>query len=145
MHEAAALVLGDLDVGGADLALELLLRDLPLAGERARDVDRRVAPQRAERVVPDHRARVVEALQAQRLTETRIALLVASGAGERHAVRAHRPIAARTTWRGRPSAPSARVCTGPKLGAVSVKNTAGCSMTVSGTPLPPLSPAVIRW
>ena len=42
--------------------------------------------------------------------------------------------------------PSARVpCTGPNEGAVRVANTSGLSPTVSGTPLPPVTPARIRW
>ena len=39
---------------------------------RAAQVDRRAAPQLAERVVPDHRAPVVEAVRAQRLAEARV-------------------------------------------------------------------------
>jgi len=54
---------------------------------------------------------------------------------------------ARRGWqrRGRPSGPSGRVRTGPKLGAVRVKKTAGCATTDSGTPLPPRSPATSSW
>lgn len=37
------------------------------------------------------------------------------------------------------------VWTSPNEGAVKVANTAGCDATDSGTPLPPRSPAAIRW
>ena len=147
VHEAAALVFGDLDVGDADLLAQPLLRHAGVARERARDVDRAgAAPQLAERVVPDDRARVVEAVQAQRLTEARIVLVVHAGRtrAARRARRRARRGAGGSVAAGRPGR-AARVCTSPKLGAVSVKNTAGCSVTVSGTPLPPLRPAAISW
>jgi len=35
--------------------------------------------------------------------------------------------------------------TGPNEGAVSVANTSGFSLTLAGTPLPPVTPARIRW
>jgi pimeloyl-ACP methyl ester carboxylesterase len=38
-----------------------------------------------------------------------------------------------------------RVWTRPKLGAVKVTNSRGCSLINSGTPLPPLSPAAKSW
>jgi hypothetical protein len=38
-----------------------------------------------------------------------------------------------------------RECTGPKDGAVKVANTHGCPATVSGMPLPPVSPARTSW
>ena len=47
---------------------------------------------------------------------------------------------------GSPAAgPGRRVWTGPKQGAVKVANTHGCAATVSGMPLPPVSPARISW
>ena len=45
----------------------------------------------------------------------------------------HRPELGRVPW------------TGPNEGAVRVANTSGFSATVSGTPLPPVTPARIRW
>ena len=36
-------------------------------------------------------------------------------------------------------------CTGPMDGAVRVANTSGLSATVSGTVLPPLTPARMSW
>ena len=38
-----------------------------------------------------------------------------------------------------------REWTGPKEGAVRVANTTGWPVTVSGTPLPPTSPARMSW
>ncbi len=128
VHEAAPLVLGDLDVGRADLALERVLRHPGAPRQRAREVDRRVAPQLAERVVPDHRrarSRSSPGTAARPGTRRprRASRLHDSGrpCGQTGASRRGRQ------RRGSPSGPSARVCTAPKLGAVSVTNTAGCS------------------
>jgi len=72
VHQAAALVLRHLHVGHLHQLTQALLRHPGEGGELAREVDRGVAPQLAEQVVPDHRALIIEALRAQRLTETRI-------------------------------------------------------------------------
>ena len=74
VHEPAALVLGDLYVGGPDELAQLLLRDPEPPRELAREVDRGAAPQLTEQVVPDHCALVVKAFTAQRLTQLRILL-----------------------------------------------------------------------
>ena len=94
VHEPALLVLGDLHVRRAHEALESLLRDAEPASELARQVDRGPPPQLAEQVVPQQRARVVEALAAQRLAQARIVLGVHARARERVAVRADRRVAA---------------------------------------------------
>ena len=52
-------------------------------GELAGEVDRAVAPQLAEQVVPDHRALVIEALGAQRLTQARVVRPVNLAAADR--------------------------------------------------------------
>jgi hypothetical protein len=88
---------------------------------------------------------VLETLDTQRLAQAGVILGVDRATGERVAVRAD--------WRVAPRAAAPRLLvladrrewTCPKLGAVSVTNTAGCSAIESGTPLPPRSPAAIRW
>jgi hypothetical protein len=44
VHQAAVLVLGDLDVGDADLLAQCLLGDARVLGELAGQVDRQAAP-----------------------------------------------------------------------------------------------------
>jgi hypothetical protein len=95
VHQAAALVLGHLHVGDLDQFAQALLRDAGELGELAWQVDRGVAPQLAEQVVPDHCSLVVKAVQAQRLPEARIIRAVDAAAGEHDAVAADRAVAAR--------------------------------------------------
>ena len=103
VHEAAALVLGDLRVGDAYELAQRLLRHAGQPRERAREVDGRAPPQLAERVVPDHRRGVIEALAAQRLAQARLVLVMHPAAGQPDAVRANGRVAA---W---PAAPRGAV------------------------------------
>ena len=146
VHQPACLVLGDLDVRDPRELPQPLLRDPEHGGEVTGEVDGRAPPQLPERVVPDHRGLVVEALNAQRLAEARVVLVVHLAAGER--TPCSQTCASRRGRQrlGLPSLSSGRVCTCPKLGAVRVANTNGCALTrSSGTPLPPRMPAPIRW
>jgi len=99
MDEASALELGHLQIGDPRLALELRLRDPQKGGEATRQVDRRVAPELTQAVVPRHRRLVVEALRAQRLTNALLPRLMANAAPHRAAVRAHGTIASRAARR----------------------------------------------
>ena len=131
-----AAVLGELD----EVAFDVLLG---------------AAPQFPGGGIPDDVGGVVVAVRAQRLAEARIAGGVAAVAGQGPAVRAGRR---RRGGGGRVRACSGsgalpaqvwartgREWTGPKDGAVKVANTTGCPATVSGMPLPPASPARMRW
>ena len=127
VQRPAALVLGDLHVGDAHAPAQLAVREAGQARELARDLDRRPPPQLRRQRVPQHRVLVVEAVRAQRLAQPRVVLVVDLAARQPHPVRAHVRRAARGRQRcARPPA-NRRECTGPKLGAVSVTNTIGCS------------------
>ncbi|MDX6706152.1 MAG: hypothetical protein QOI48_1998 [Solirubrobacteraceae bacterium] len=95
MHEPTRLVLGHLDVRHAHQLVHALLRDAEQAGEPARQVDRRATPHLAEQVVPGHRPLVIEAVRAQRFTQTWLVGRVPHRARQRDAVRADRRIPAR--------------------------------------------------
>jgi hypothetical protein len=99
VHEAALLVLGDLDVGEAHELAQRLLCHAGQARERAREVDRRAPPELTERVVPDHGACVIEAVGAKRLADAGVLLVVDLAAGQGRAVLADGRIA---SW---PTAP----------------------------------------
>jgi hypothetical protein len=64
VHQPAALVFGDPDVGHTHLLAQPLLRHPGQPREDARQVDRRAAPQLPERVIPDDGAGVIEAVRA---------------------------------------------------------------------------------
>jgi hypothetical protein len=72
---------------------------------------------------------------------------VVAGAGQVAAVRAAPlvGIAAGTAGQAAATAAGAMVCTGPNPGAVKVAKTHGCVATVSGMPLPPVSPDRMIW
>jgi hypothetical protein len=93
VHQAALVVLADVRVRRRDAPLGLGLGEAGVAGDVAAQVDRRAPPQLADRVVPDHGAVVVVAVQAQRLAEARVVLVVQLAARQRHAVRADRRVA----------------------------------------------------
>ena len=95
------------------------------ARELARQVDRRAAPQLAERVVPEHARPRGRSTRAERLAEARVVLVVHPAAGEPTPCAQTGASRRGRQRRGLPSGPSGRVCTSPKLGAVSVTNTAG--------------------
>ena len=112
-------------------------------------------PQLAGLVVPDHVGGVVVAVRAQRLAELGVVAGVAGEAGGGTAVRAGDGIAAGVAGLGPGSVQrdrSVQVCwrtgrewTGPKEGAVKVTKTAGWVATAGVMPLPPVSPARMRW
>ncbi len=113
MHLAAALILGHLHVRRPDLALELALGHAGQSRERAWDVDRRVAPEGAERCCsrsPRPRSRSTPGTVAPRGTGRRPRVSPGSSVG--------RPCeqtgASRRARQGsdRPFAPSGCVCTG---------------------------------
>ena len=126
VHQAAALVLGDLHERGTNVLLELRLRYPGQPRERTRDVDRRVAPELADAVVPRECARVVEAAGAERLTETRVITVVHCRTREPHAVRADLGVASwpaapwltRRVERARVHEPEARCREGDEHGGV---------------------------
>jgi hypothetical protein len=95
MDQPTLLELADLGVGRADLQIQSLLRHPGVPRERAPDVDRRAPPQLAQRVVPDHRRAVVEALHAQGIAQACVALVVLGHAGQGPPVRADRRV---PTW-----------------------------------------------
>jgi hypothetical protein len=97
IHEAAALILADLHVGHAHPLAQILLRHPMQRGELPWQVDRGASPQLAEQVVPDHRARVVKAVGAQRLAEARVVGRVDLPAAQGDAVRTDRRVTPRPT------------------------------------------------
>src|SRR5438034_5980595 len=100
MHEPAGVVLGDLDVGDAGELAQPLLRDAKDRGEVTGEVHGGAPPQLSERVVPDHGGLVVEALQAERLAEARVVLVVHLPAGQPDAVLADGCVAPRAAAAG---------------------------------------------
>ena len=86
--------------------------------------------------VPQHRVLVVKALAAEGLADARIVLVVDLWRRRGSAPCGHvSPLRRGRQRRGFPSGPARWECTGPKLGAVSVTNTAGCSVTRLGDAL----------
>ena len=139
VQRAAALELGDLDVGHAHRAARFWLTPSRRASSRGSWIAR-PPPQLGRERVPQHRVLVVEALA--RRSARRGAGRPRRGPRRRRARRRAGTTSPSRRGRQRRALPSTtrRECTGPKLGAVSVRNTSGCSATVSGTPLPPRIP-----
>jgi hypothetical protein len=82
VHDAAALELGDLDVGHAHELARPPLRHKRLAGELALDVGARAPEQPTRVVVPQRATLVVKAVRADRLALARIVLRVPLAAPE---------------------------------------------------------------
>ena len=94
VHEAAALVLGDLRVRHAHELPQPLVGHPGQPGKHARQVDRGAAPEFRKRVVPDHRSGVVEAVRADRLAQAQVVFAVHLAAGQPDAVLAGRRVPA---------------------------------------------------
>jgi hypothetical protein len=142
---SSALVLGDLAVGNAHQLAQPLVRHPGQPREHARKIDRGAPPELCERVVPDHRAGVVKALEAERLAKPRVILGVNAAAGQAHAVLADRRVA---PWRAapRPAVPAQW----SRMDDAEAWRGEGdehhrVSVTVSGTPLRPRRPAATAW
>ena len=124
VHEPAALVLGDLDVGDAHELAQPLLRHPGLPRERARQVDRSVRRHSSPSAL-FHSTAPWWSKHSRQSGSPRhgVVLVVHARAGEPDAVLADRRVAARPAAPRLPvRAERARV-DGPKLGAVSVTNT----------------------
>jgi hypothetical protein len=87
---------------------------------------------------------VVVTVEAERLAELGVGEVVVVWAGLGAIMRAGCAVAAGSAAQGAALVFAAGV-DGPKEGAVRVRNTAGWVATVSGTPLPPVSPARMSW
>jgi hypothetical protein len=135
VDDAAGLHLGDLGERGP----------CPVPLQHLVDSKEGAAPQLGDVGVPDDLAGVVVAVQAERLPEQRVAVLVPLVAPQDLAVRAGPGQAAGAAGPGWPSLPARVECTAPKEGAVAVRNTHGCPATLVGTVLPPTRPALISW
>ena len=144
VDDAAPLVFGDLGVGDPELGGERLVGEPGLAGEGPAEGDGEAPPQFGGAGVEQDRAGVVVAVRAQRLAEPGVVAGVLRGrTGGRHAGRSGR-VGGVGNARARPSF-SRWTWTGPNDGAVSVVKTHGWVATVSGMPLPPVSPARMSW
>jgi hypothetical protein len=85
-------------------------------------------------------AGVVVAVEAVRLAEGLLVGGVGAVAAQVDPVWAEVFVPAGSAGQGVAVFAGAAVCTGPKPGAVRVRNTAGCLATLPGTPLPPTMP-----
>jgi hypothetical protein len=84
------------------------------------------------------------AARAQRLTQARVVLIVAMPTAVPPTVGAAGTLPVRVARQHKAALGLSRV-DAAKLGAVKVTNNRGCSLIVSGMPLPPLSPAARSW
>ncbi len=98
VDHAAALVLGDLGVADLHDTRKLRWREPGGTRQGAAEVDGGAAPQRRRERVPHYCGLVVEAVEADRLTEAWIVGLVAAPAASRTAVLASRGWVARMAW-----------------------------------------------
>jgi hypothetical protein len=147
VDDAAVLVFGDLDEPDPHLAAQLPLGDPGEAGQRARQVDGEPAPQLGGERVEQHVPGVVIALRAQWRAQPRVVVVVMTGAREIATVRTTPlvGVAARTACQAAATAAGADGVHRAEPGAVKVANTHGCVATVSGMPLPPVSPDRMIW
>ena len=141
VDQPAALVLGHLGVLHARVVLQPGLLDPEPVSQRPLDRDVEPPPQFGCPPLPHDVGGIVVALPAQGLPQQLVPVLVLLVAGGGSAVLAPWVLA----W-GRQRRPlSRRPWTCPNDGAVTVAKTSGFSPTRSGTPLPPATPARMRW
>ena len=140
----SALELGHLGIGDPHQSTQLALLEADQPAQGTLDGDGGPAPQLRGQGVPQHLRLRVIAVRAERLAQPGVVLLVAMPAAGPLAVRAAGTLPVGVTRQDEPAL-ALRVWTLPNDGAVKVTNSRGCSLIVSGMPLPPRRPAARSW
>jgi hypothetical protein len=144
VDDAAPLVFGDLGEGDPDLGGERLVGEPGLPGQGPAQGDGETPPEFRGAGVEQNSPGVVVTVRAQRLAEAKVVTVVNLAARHPAAVWAGPAASARSAAQD-PASFLATEMDRPNDGAVRVVKTHGWPATVSGTPLPPLSPARMSW